>query len=190
MWQHFAAKTAEGGAFVSRVATPLDVENVDGAPYVVVRLVLTPTTGAVPDAFEVDDEVLLERIPGQFSLVSIPSDWSNGVFANDPQLLGIIRGSIRSLPINRAGGGWLNGFGSIFKLGVRHIAEGTDHLLFLLALLLPAPLLFNRASWARPANIRHSLFRIVQVVSAFTVGPFPDSGFGGDGISACAQPAD
>lgn len=30
------------------------------------------------------------------------------------------------------------GFPSMFRLGMRHIAEGTDHLLFLLALLLPA----------------------------------------------------
>ena len=32
---------------------------------------------------------------------------------------------------------WYRGFASMFRLGIRHIAEGTDHLLFLLALLLP-----------------------------------------------------
>jgi hypothetical protein len=32
-----------------------------------------------------------------------------------------------------------SGFGGAFRLGVHHIAEGTDHLLFLLTLLLPAP---------------------------------------------------
>ncbi|HEV2380750.1 MAG TPA: HupE/UreJ family protein [Terriglobia bacterium] len=39
--------------------------------------------------------------------------------------------------------GWMGrvGLASIFRLGMRHIAEGPDHLLFLLALLLPAPLL-------------------------------------------------
>jgi hypothetical protein len=42
--------------------------------------------------------------------------------------------------------GWMGavGFASIFRLGMRHIAEGTDHLLFLLALLLPAPISKNR----------------------------------------------
>jgi hypothetical protein len=62
------------------------------------------------------------------------------------------------------------GFASIFRLGVRHIAEGTDHLLFLLALLLPAPLMIFGSRWAGFAGVRHSLLRILKVVTAFTVG--------------------
>jgi hypothetical protein len=46
------------------------------------------------------------------------------------------------------------GFASMFRLGMRHIAEGTDHLLFLLTLLLAAP---------RPRQI-------FRVVTAFTIG--------------------
>jgi hypothetical protein len=63
-----------------------------------------------------------------------------------------------------------SGFASLFRLGLRHIAEGTDHLLFLLALLLPAPLLARGPRWADPASIRKSLTRILTVVSAFTLG--------------------
>jgi hypothetical protein len=58
----------------------------------------------------------------------------------------------------------------MFRLGMRHIAEGTDHLLFLLALLLPAPLLVCRSRWAGFAGVRHSLQQILKVVTAFTVG--------------------
>ena len=35
----------------------------------------------------------------------------------------------------------------LFRLGMRHIAEGTDHLLFLLVLLLPAPLCVAGPRW-------------------------------------------
>jgi hypothetical protein len=62
------------------------------------------------------------------------------------------------------------GFSSLFRLGIRHIAEGTDHLLFLLALLLPAPLLVVRSRWADFAGVRRSLLQILSVVTAFTVG--------------------
>ena len=62
------------------------------------------------------------------------------------------------------------GFASIFRLGMRHIAEGTDHLLFLLALLLPAPLLAVGSRWIGFAGARRSLFQILKVVTAFTVG--------------------
>ena len=62
------------------------------------------------------------------------------------------------------------GFPSMFRLGMRHIAEGTDHLLFLLALLLPAPLLVCRSRWAGFAGVRHSIRQILKVVTAFTIG--------------------
>lgn len=62
------------------------------------------------------------------------------------------------------------GFASLFRLGMRHIAEGTDHLLFLLALLLPAPLVAVRQRWNGSASIRGSLLSISKVVTAFTIG--------------------
>jgi hypothetical protein len=67
---------------------------------------------------------------------------------------------------------WLSGiqFASLFRLGMRHIAEGTDHLLFLLVLLLPAPLLVSNLRWGGPSSSRQSLFRILGIVTAFTVG--------------------
>jgi hypothetical protein len=67
---------------------------------------------------------------------------------------------------------WLNGvqFLSLFHLGMRHIAEGTDHLLFLLALLLPAPLLVSGSRWGPAAGLRQSLLRILGIVTAFTMG--------------------
>ncbi len=68
--------------------------------------------------------------------------------------------------------GWTSrvGFASVFRLGMRHIAEGTDHLLFLLALLLPAPLMVVGSRWAGYAEVRSSLLRILKIVTAFTIG--------------------
>jgi hypothetical protein len=68
--------------------------------------------------------------------------------------------------------GWMSaaGFGSLFRLGMRHIGEGTDHLLFLLALLLPAPLMVSGSRWAGFAGVRSSVLRILKIVTAFTIG--------------------
>jgi HupE / UreJ protein len=68
--------------------------------------------------------------------------------------------------------GWADsaGFASLFRLGMRHIAEGTDHLLFLLALLLPSPLIVAGSHWAGFAGVRRSLLRILRIVTAFTLG--------------------
>ena len=59
---------------------------------------------------------------------------------------------------------------SLFHLGMRHIAEGTDHLLFLLVLLLPAPLGVVGSRWTGVTGVRSSLLRILRIVTAFTVG--------------------
>ena len=56
------------------------------------------------------------------------------------------------------------------RLGMRHIAEGTDHLLFLLVLLLPAPLAAVAGRWGRYAGARQGAARLLRVVTAFTVG--------------------
>jgi hypothetical protein len=63
-----------------------------------------------------------------------------------------------------------SGFAAAFRLGIHHIAEGTDHLLFLLVLLLPAPLLASAARWSRRNSIRASLLHILGIVTAFTLG--------------------
>jgi hypothetical protein len=63
-----------------------------------------------------------------------------------------------------------SGFGAAFRLGVRHIAEGTDHLLFMVVLLLPAPLLASASVWKGHATVRASLTHILGIVTAFTVG--------------------
>lgn len=62
------------------------------------------------------------------------------------------------------------GLPSLFRLDMRHIAEGTDHLLFLLVLLLPAPLMVAGSRWAGIAGVRSSVFRILSIVTSFTIG--------------------
>jgi hypothetical protein len=76
------------------------------------------------------------------------------------------------------GGWWKNaadamsvlGLPSLFHLGMRHIAEGTDHLLFLLVLLLPSPLGVVASRWSGVIGVRSSLLGILRIVTAFTVG--------------------
>ena len=59
------------------------------------------------------------------------------------------------------------GVGHFVGEGFRHIGEGVDHLLFLLALLLPAALPGRRER--EPGNLRGTLLRVAKVVTAFTV---------------------
>jgi len=56
------------------------------------------------------------------------------------------------------------------RLGMHHIAEGTDHLLFLLVLLLPAPLAAAAGRWGGYAGARRGATRLLRIVTSFTIG--------------------
>jgi hypothetical protein len=53
--------------------------------------------------------------------------------------------------------------------GLRHIWGGIDHLLFLFALLLPAPLVRAEGAWSRREGLGASGREVLKVVTAFTV---------------------
>src|SRR5581483_4510923 len=81
----------------------------------------------------------------------------------------------------------LAGIPSMFRLGIRHIAEGTDHLLFLLALLLPAPLLAVQSHWAAFGGLRHTLIQILRIVTAFTLGHSVTLALGASGLASVPE---
>jgi hypothetical protein len=55
------------------------------------------------------------------------------------------------------------------RSGISHIASGVDHLLFLLALLLPAVLRFEGGAWRPVATFREAALEVAKIVTAFTV---------------------
>jgi hypothetical protein len=143
---------------------------VEPQPDVRVSLMLTPPPGAPADRLTFQYDAIFHNLITHTAIVTLASDWRNGITGEEPVLLGTMRDTQSVLEIDRSGGSWLQGFASMFRLGMRHIAEGTDHWLFLLALILPAPLLAERRRWGGYAGARAALLRIVKVATAFTAG--------------------
>ncbi|MGH8018428.1 MAG: HupE/UreJ family protein [Opitutaceae bacterium] len=65
--------------------------------------------------------------------------------------------------------GALGQFAKFTWEGVWHIWIGIDHILFLLALLLPAVLHYENGRWHPVGNFREALINVLKVVTAFTV---------------------
>jgi hypothetical protein len=53
--------------------------------------------------------------------------------------------------------------------GIWHILIGLDHILFLLALLLPSVLIYKNGLWQHRENIRSCFIPILKIVTAFTL---------------------
>jgi hypothetical protein len=83
--------------------------------------------------------------------------------------LGLFRDDLRTATIDVHRFELWPGFLELARAGISHIWSGLDHILFLLALLLPAPLLRTGRSWQRRAGgLGASLREVVKVVTAFT----------------------
>ncbi|TRX35401.1 HupE/UreJ family protein [Flavobacterium restrictum] len=123
-------------------------------------------------------DAIIHQVVTHSILVFLKNDWKNGIRSEDGGIpLGTIytnfqigAGKYEPLEVNLEDGSYWTGFKGIFALGMEHIKEGTDHLLFLLVLLLPAPLVVNKKKWGRFGGIKYSVIKLLKVITAFTIG--------------------
>lgn len=140
------------------------------------HLQLTPPAGGDIRRFVFHYDAVLHQVVTHKILVSVQQDWARGQLADEsPTQVGlieldIVNNRIVPLVVNLEPGSSWTGFGAMVQLGIRHIGEGTDHLLFLLVLLLPAPLLVSAGRWGRFGGVHYSLKRLLLIVTAFTIG--------------------
>ncbi|WP_375757278.1 HupE/UreJ family protein [Corallococcus exercitus] len=167
--EHFGATAPDGRPFDVEVGD-VGVRRVDDGDCLVAHVTLRAPPGASARAFTLNDTLILHEVMNHRALVSVRRDFHTGLFGEGQEMVGAVSAQTPSLRIDRTHGSWWTGFQAAFGLGVHHIAEGTDHLLFLLVLLLPAPLLARAGRWREPDGLGGSLKRILFVVTAFTLG--------------------
>jgi hypothetical protein len=138
------------------------------------HLVLTPPSGQSTRHFFLAYDAIMHQVVTHTALLSIRSDWENGTLEENRSEAGVIRRyenkPIAPIEITLEQGSRWKGFASMFRLGRQHIQEGTDHLLFLLVLLLPSMLLVSGNKWGRFGGVKHSARHLLQIVTAFTIG--------------------
>ncbi|MFT4152556.1 HupE/UreJ family protein [Parafilimonas sp.] len=140
------------------------------------KVVLTPQPGDNTRDFYLVYDVIMHQVINHVALVSVRTDWASGTMEQDNTMGASAIGwnlkdnIIPPLHVSLEKGSWWKGFSSIVHLGMRHIAEGTDHLLFILALLLAAPLVANGNKWGGFGGVKYSIYRLLKIVTAFTIG--------------------
>lgn len=138
-------------------------------------LLLTPSNKESLRNFEIKSDLIIHQIPNHSILFSIDQDWSNAIDASNVKEVGVISldiptGKIFPLQVKIEKGSWWKGFGNMFQLGMSHIKEGTDHLLFLLTLLIAACFVCFEGKWVGFGGPSYSLKNIIRIVTAFTIG--------------------
>jgi hypothetical protein len=138
-----------------------------------------PPPGANVRRFLLFYDAILHQIVTHQAILNVRQDWENGIHVEEgdaaAQSLAVIQvdsktNEVLPVAVNIESGSIWKGFVAMFRLGMKHIAEGYDHLLFLIVLLLPAPLLLEKRRWGSFGGWKYSFWRLLKIVTAFTVG--------------------
>ncbi|MFJ1971087.1 HupE/UreJ family protein [Streptomyces sp. NPDC087903] len=170
--RHIAAVGADGAGWTVTLGTG-SVRTIDGTAHLVYPLTVRPPHGQDVTDFRLRYDVIVEELLTHRVLVTVRHDFDRGILgAGDAETLGVVDWDTTSVEVPAAEGSWLRGFAATAGLGIEHVGEGADHLLFLLMLLVPAPLVAAGGRWraATGPSARRSVLRVVHVVSAFALG--------------------
>ncbi|WP_327184307.1 HupE/UreJ family protein [Streptomyces sp. NBC_01334] len=183
--QHISAVGEDGDPWTVGLGTG-SVRTIDGTAHLVYPLTIRPPDGQVTD-FRLRYDVIVEELLTHKVIATVRYDFDRGILkTDDAETLGVLDWDTKSLRVPADEGSWLKGFVTTAGLGIEHVGEGADHLLFLLMLLIPAPLVAVGGRWRTGvagetgetgvsratgvASPRRSLVRVVHVVSAFALG--------------------
>ena len=167
--QHFGARAKNGAPFELTVER-IGVERIDDAEVVLAKVTLTPPAGDSARWLELHSDLVVHRVTSHDTYVFVRRDLQSGQVAQAPVLLDMMHFQKTILRIDRTEGTTWRAFTAVFSLGMHHIAEGADHLMFLLVLLLPAPLLAGRGRWQQSRGVKATVRELLKIVTAFTLG--------------------
>ncbi|MGY1723584.1 HupE/UreJ family protein [Blastococcus sp. SYSU DS0533] len=157
--EHLTVTGADGTAWAETWSGAVR-ESVEGIESFSVDVALDPA-GADPSSFTIDYDAIIEGDSTHEAVVVLTDA------AGDVTTAGVLDASEGSL---RIGGAVGTGIADMLGYGFSHVLEGADHLLFLLTLLLVAPLVAVAGRWQRADGAVRTGRRVVGVVTAFTAG--------------------
>lgn len=159
--EHLTVTGRDGEVWAENVGEPVR-EDVEGIASLSVDVALD-AGDADPGTFTVGFGGILEALPGHEAVVVLTD--AEGEISSP----GVIEAAGDTVAVTGAAGPVA--VGDMLRYGFEHVLTGADHLLFLLALLLPAPLIAVQGRWRRgTGRWRDPLVRVLHVVTAFTVG--------------------
>ena len=142
--------------------------DIDVGQFVVVDFDLG-TFEEIPDYLDIRYSVLFAVEPAHQGLLVVEHNWKTGTF-NDGLNVALIFGADDiAQRLDLTSSTVWRGFRSLVELGVHHIWIGIDHVLFLMALLLPAVLRRDNGKWKAREGFRSALIQVVKIVTLFTI---------------------
>ncbi|MEM8523600.1 MAG: HupE/UreJ family protein [Bacteroidota bacterium] len=141
----------------------------------------------VPEALDIRYEGFLEENSKHRGMLIIGYNWKAGIVENEALISLIFSPNNRQQQLSLANMSIWKGFWALVKLGIWHIWIGLDHILFIIALILPAvvrrretlagdfsmvdqsvPASYSK-SWLPVAQFKPAFLYILKIVTFFTI---------------------
>lgn len=126
------------------------------------------TDGAIPETLVVDLDPFFDSIPDRDALLLIANDWERGVVDNEGEHLLRFTPDVRTQTFRLGESSSWQNFTSSISAGLDHIRTGPDHILFILALLLPSVLAWT-SKWEPARGFGSSMWRVTKTMTMFTL---------------------
>lgn len=161
-----------------------EILEIDNGTYAVFPFTVEEDFGGnVPRSFGVSFDGVIETLENRTALLIIGTDFGSGTFNNEADHLLVYTADNTDQIVDLDDPSLFRGFAAVVGLGVEHIQIGSDHILFVIALVLPAVLIFRAGSGWEPApDFGSSLWRVVKIATSFTVAHTITLTLGGLGI--------
>lgn len=154
-----------------------------GGTYVIVPFEIDEDFAEMPRTFEVEFDGIIESKPDKSALFIIATDWRSGTFKNEAEHLLVFTADETFHDVDLGDTDVVDAVVGVVGLGVEHIQIGSDHILFILALLLPAVLIFYpRLGWRPTETFGSGLWRVVKIATSFTIAHTITLTLGGLGV--------
>ena len=124
---------------------------------------------SVPELMIFDYSVLFEEEPSHRGFLLVEYNWATGTFGNENTISAVFTPRSRRQEFEPTSTGRWRGFVGVVVLGMEHIWMGFDHVMFLIALLLPSVLRRENGVWQPVDRFGPALINVVKIVTAFTV---------------------
>ena len=134
----------------------------------------------VPDELDIFYNVLFDKDPKHKGMLIVEYNWKAGIVDNEAMFSNVYSGDNTQQTLSLKDASIMKGFIALVKLGIWHIWIGLDHILFILALILPSvvrrkesdiPLSLSTAhdSWMPVERFKPAFMYIVKIITFFTI---------------------
>ncbi|MEO1575982.1 MAG: HupE/UreJ family protein, partial [Pseudomonadota bacterium] len=122
-----------------------------------------------PETIELRYDGIMHARSTHRSFMVIENNWKTGTFNDEGNIALSFEPGSGTLSADLSDNSTLGGFMAMVEMGTHHIWIGIDHILFLLALLIPSVVRRVDGRWQPVESFRDALIYVLKIVTVFTI---------------------